>query len=252
MDSKALLRTLTINYGDILVPYIEAYLTAGKFPKEWQITIANTKPDDGFFHPSSDAFATPRSLYLKKKKMDERIRPSAALTKTFACGHMWHGYIENIIEDMGLVQHSNIERYVTTILDGPYGPFTGAGTGDLVGVQIPNKGEWLVDIKTMKKDEFEAGAHAMTYKKWVAQVSCYMDWFELDQAMVLAVCKDSPHQFREYHILKDQNVLDEIYDRWSYTWMCLATNQMPEDKYIPEDPLLLNPGDSVLDILEVK
>lgn len=246
MDSKSLLRTLTVNYGDILTPYIDAYLGAGKLPEKWIIEIPNTKKDDGHFHPSSDAFLSPRDLYVKKRGIQTGPPISAALRKTFDCGHMWHGYIENIVQELGFVSKEDVERKVAVEINGTHGPFVGAGTGDLVGVKIPKQGTWLVDIKTMKKDEFESGAHKLTFKKWEAQVSCYMDWFGLDKAMVLAICKDSPHKFREYKIAKNYDVLAEIYDRWSYTAACLKANLLPDDNYEP-DPLLLNPGDSVLD-----
>jgi hypothetical protein len=102
----------------------------------------------------------------------------------------------------------------------------------------------------MNKTEFEQGANEWTLMKWRAQVSCYMDWFDADKAMILAVCKDSPHQMREYQIQKDGNLLTEIYDRWGYVAACLRENKEPEKAYIyePASPLLLNPGDSVSDV----
>jgi hypothetical protein len=115
-----------------------------------------------------------------------------------------------------------------------------------VDVNIPGQGLWLVDIKTMNKTEFEQGASELTLKKWNAQVSCYMDWLGVEKAFILAVCKDSPHNFREYQIQKDEKLLGEIYGRWIYTQECLDNDIEPEDDYIP-DPLLLNRGDSVLD-----
>lgn len=247
MDQKSLLRTLTINYDQILVPYINAYQAAGKFPKEWTITIPNFKESDGHFHPSSHCFASPRDLYLDIKGLTSKPKPSAALRRTFDCGHMWHGYLEEMLHEMSFVSRENIERYIVKEMEGPYGSFVGAGTGDLVDVEIPNKGSWLVDIKTMNKGEFESGANKFTFMKWEAQVNCYMDWLGAEQAMVLAVCKDSPHNMREYTITRKQDLLDEIYDRWSYTAKCLFWNTLPEDDYTPLDPLLLNPGDSVFD-----
>lgn len=40
-----------------------------------------------------------------------------------------------------------------------------------------------------------------------------MDWLHTDKAFILAVCKDSPHDFREYQIVKDDKLLGEIYER---------------------------------------
>jgi hypothetical protein len=70
-----------------------------------------------------------------------------------------------------------------------------------------------VDIKTMNKVEFGQGASEHTMLKWKAQVSCYMDWLDTEKAFILAVCKDSPHEFREYQIQKDVPLLEEIYGR---------------------------------------
>lgn len=249
MDQRSLLRTLTIGNDSLLVPYIYQYLAAGKFPAELPITIVRYKEDDGHFHPSSDCFATPRDLYLKRKGQLTYPPITAPLRMTFDCGHFWHGYLENIVYDIGFVEADNIERKITKEIEGSNGSFIGAGTGDLVGVNIPNHGKWLVDIKSMRKDEFEAGANKYTYMKWEAQISCYMDWFQMPQAMILAICKDSPHQLREYKIQKNEGLLEEIYSRWSYTQKCIDENILPEEKYQPEDPLLMNPGDSVLDLV---
>lgn len=249
MDQKSILRTLTINKGAILTPYIELYQGARNFPKEWVVTIPNTKEKDGHFHPSSDAFLPPRDLYLKIKGISSSPPPSPALQRTFDCGHMWHGYLEAILMDMDFVNPGNVERKVTQTKIGPYGEFTGSGTGDLVNVKVPGHGDWLVDIKTMNKNEFEAGPNKFTFMKWEAQVSCYMDWFGADQALILAICKDSPHQMREFQIIKNESLLSEIYDRWSYTAKCVRDNVLPEDNYEPIDPTLLNPGDSVLDLI---
>lgn len=60
------------------------------------------------------------------------------------------------------------------------------------------------------------------------------------------MCKDSPHAFREYQIQKDSLLLEEIYDRWNYTQLCLNEDREPDIDYVPE-PLLLNRGDSVFD-----
>lgn len=230
-DSKKLMKTLTAGHGTILVPHINAYQARAKFPPVWNIEIRNEKPDDGKFHPSSDAFTPPLDLWKKKKGLllGQPITP--ALRRTFDCGHMWHGYLQEMLIDMGLVKRENVERYITARRADKHGrPFDCAGTGDLVDVEIPGHGTWLVDIKTMNATEFGQGASDLTLTKWRAQVSCYMDWLDVDKAMILAVCKDSPHDFREYQIQRDDNLLAEIYDRWGYVAQCLRANVEPEDE----------------------
>lgn len=247
-DSKKLRKSMMSGRGSILVPHIERYQWQGKFPKVWNIEIRNDKQPDGYFHPSSDAFMPPTMLHKSMRGMLIKAKPSPALRRTFDCGHMWHGYIQTMLLEMGLVTEGNIERYIACEREGAFGKFVGAGTGDLVNVEIPGHGTWLVDIKTMNKVEFEQGAREFTLKKWQAQVSCYMDWFGADKAMILAISKDSPHDMREYQIIKDVPLLQDIYDRWSYVRWCLDNNEDPTDGNYHVDPVLLNPGDSVLDV----
>ena len=249
MDQKSLLRTLTIGIDSILVPYIDRYLAQGKFPDELPMVLQRNKPSDPYYHPSGDCFVPPRNLVLKRKGIETYPKTGAALRKTFDCGHLWHMYLQGVMQEMGFLTVENTEKPLVRTLEGPYGPFTGAGTADCVDVAIPEKGLWLVDIKTMRKDEFEAGANKYTYMKWEAQVNCYMDWLGVDQAMILAVSKDSPHTMREYKIQKKPELLAEIYERWSFAEKNLREGTIPEEGWMPEDLSLLNPGDSVTDVI---
>jgi len=231
-NSKKLLKTLTAGRGAILAPHINEYQRRGKFPKEWNFTISNYREDDGHFHPSTDAFLKPSILYLAKKGLLLSPNISPNLRRTFDCGHMWHNYLEAIMVDMGFVRPDDVEVYTTHRIVTKRGSAMGAGTGDMVGVNIPGHGQWLVDIKTMNRKQFDQGASEYMFKKWEAQVNCYGDWFGLSNMMILAVCKDSPHDFREYIIPPNQTLLDEIYDRWTYVAQCLRTNTEPDDDYL--------------------
>lgn len=246
LDSRSLLRTLTIGNDSILVPYIDRYLAAGQFPDKLEMTLERNKPSDPYFHPSGDCFTSPRDLYLQKKGELTYPKPTAALRKTFDCGHLWHMYLQGILQEIGFLTKENTEKKVLF----KHKDFIGAGTVDCLDVLIPQRGSWLVDIKTMRKDEFEAGANKYTYMKWEAQVNCYMDWTNRDQAMILAISKDSPHMMREYKIQRNQELLDDIYGRWAFTAKCLELGILPDEGIdVPEDPLLLNPGDSVTDVI---
>ena len=229
MDSKKLRKTMTAGHGAILVPHIEAYQQKAKFPTEWSITIRNEKKDDGHFHPSSHCFMPVRDLWLDRQGRLAKRPISPALRRTFDIGHMIHGYLQSILLDMGLVREENIERYIKQMIFGAHGKCIGAGTGDLIDVAIPGHGNWLVDIKTMGKTEFEQGAREDTLKKWNAQVNCYMDWFQTTKALVLAFSKDSPHDMREYQITRDGTLLMEVYNRWSYVQHCIDEGIEPSE-----------------------
>lgn len=235
MDSSKLLKTLGIGQGNILAPHIDMYLQEGDFPSEWNITIPNFKDDDGWYHPSSHCFASPRLLYYDRGLMRDALRAGlleddialaprkigASLRKTFDCGHMWHGYVGAVLVEMGFVKEENVEQRVKSP------KVKGSGTADLVDVEIPGNGTWLVDMKTMNSSEFNRGANPNTFKKWEAQVNCYMDWVGAERAMILAIQKDSPHNFREYVIEKKPDLLEEIYARWALVEEALAAGTPP-------------------------
>jgi hypothetical protein len=46
--------------------------------------------------------------------------------------------------------------------------------------------------------------------------------------MILAICKDSPHNFREYIIERDDTLLEEIYEKWIYVTHCIDEGTEPE------------------------
>jgi len=227
MDTKKLVRSLMVNQGQILGPIIDQYLSRGKFPPTWELTIENEKEWDPHFHPSSDTFTDVETLYLEKTGQ-LRSRPIGASTrKAFDVGHMWHRYIQNILIEMGLVTEENVERPLQPALFEIKGKtFFGRGTADLVDVMIPGHGQWLVDIKTMRKDSFQIPDEQML-KKYFAQVNLYGDWLKTDKMLILGVCKDSPHDFREWIVPRDESTLNEIYDRWCYVSECIAKETSP-------------------------
>lgn len=230
MDSSKLLRTLTVNKGTILAPLIDQYQARGEFPPSWEISIRNNKVWDPYFHPSSDCFTDPVTLYLEKTDRIRKRKISPNLQRTFDCGHMWHGYIQSILIDMGLVAPSNVEQPLLHEHSSP--SFIGKGTADLVDVHIPGHGYWLVDIKTMRKDDFGAPSE-LTMKKYFAQVNCYGDWLDTEKMLILGICKDSPHEFREWIVQKDTDTLSEIYDRWAYVAECISIGVEPDPDMLP-------------------
>jgi hypothetical protein len=226
LDAKKLMRTLTVGSGTILVPHIDAYQARAKFPPTWTIIIENEKEKDDHFHPSTDCFADVETLYRAKKGQLKPSPISPALRRTFDAGHMWHRYIQNILIDMGFVSPDNVERPLIHEIKTVYGKATCKGTADLVDVRIPGNGYWLVDIKTMGKEQFGAPDEEMM-RKYFAQVNCYGDWLGTDKMMILAICKDSPHDFREFIVPRDQATLDEIYERWTFAQYCIDNNVSP-------------------------
>lgn len=213
--------------GTILVPHIDAYLERGVFPDTWEITIKNKKEAREYgdakirFSAGSDALLSVTDLYKKIKGEAQVEKVSAGLRRTFDCGTMWHEYLGAILVDMKFVDPENVERYLIHRIETDRGIAYGSGMGDLVGVRIPERGEWLVDMKTMNKSSFEGEVPKYLWDKYVAQINLYGDWFGYDKLMILGIEKDSPHRLREWIIPKNQPLIDEIYSRWTYVSDCL-------------------------------
>jgi hypothetical protein len=72
--------------------------------------------------------------------------------------------------------------------------------------------------------------------KWECQMSIYMDFFDLDEAIILGINKDSPHDFKEFTYLRNQPLVEAIYDKWKLVAMCLNEEVEPpvdEDIELP-------------------
>jgi len=232
-NSGKLLKTLTSGQGAILTPHIDAYQERGKFPPKWEIDILNEKPKRADNLPilrfrATDALLTPEELFEKYTKEKEPETISAAMRRTLDCGNMWHGYFQNILLDMGLVKEGNIEKYVIQKIVTKRGYCYGSGQIDLFDVEIPGHGNWLVDFKSMNKLKFDQGLSGDLLLQYTLQVSLYMDWTGAEKGMILAVCKDSPHNLREYQVQLDRSLVDPIYDKWSYVAQCIRAN-LPAD-----------------------
>lgn len=232
MDVRKVLRGLALDNGAILAPHIDIYQERARFPRHWDIRVENFKPDDGDFHPSGHCFMSARELYFNRLPLRDNAEAcvaqreiGATLRRTFDCGHMWHGYLGSILIDMKFVKPENVERHVNYVIGSGC---RGSGTADLVDVSIPNQGTWLVDMKTMNKREFEQKMpNEHTFKKWEAQVNCYMDWVGAERAMILAIEKDSPHRFREFQIQRKPGLLATIYERWQYVTDAMRERNPP-------------------------
>lgn len=219
--------------GELLVPYIDIYQNEGKFPPVWNIQIDNNKRvPDLAFHPSSDCFATPSQLYARLNGQEPKKIPFS-LRRTFDCGHFWHGYYQEMVLDMGYTTKEDIERSVSfSHKDG----WEAKGTADLV-IDLPRKGIWLVDMKTMNDKEYDEGPYEITKKKWAAQVNMYMEWLGIRKCFILAIRKGGTpakgglpsHGLREIPIEYDKGLIEAIYAKWSYVWDCYNKQEEPKD-----------------------
>lgn len=226
IDTKKLSRSLMLGRGAILTPHIDAYQERGKFPETWTLNIHNEKEKRDYgeakvrFSAGSDALPSPDHLLRKIRGQIIEDKISAQLRRTFDCGAMWHDYIGQILVDMDFIDPKGVEQYKIQKIETDHGVAYGSGMGDLVGVKIPGYGDWLIDMKTMKKADFESEPAKYLWDKYVAQINLYGDWFGYDKMMILGIEKDSPHRLREWIIPKDQDLIDQVYDKWTYVMSC--------------------------------
>lgn len=215
--------------GFKLAPHLDKYIGKGDFV--WEFAYEPKQADDAW-HPSGDCTPTLYQLYesaLTRKQEDI----SVSLYKTFMVGHFWHQYIQEILLQGGFCDKEAIEKsgYQSwdSIKGEPMKPFHWVtGSADVAPVRVPKHGEYLLDIKTMNGHDFRGnGMPAWTKDKWECQVNIYMDFFDLERAMILGVMKDSPHDFREFEFERNQDLVDAIYKKWKLVSACLDEGVAP-------------------------
>jgi hypothetical protein len=218
----------------ILVPHINRYLEKGEFPDEWRLSIFPAKPADPFtptFHPSGDCLLCERQLY-KKFTEPRREKENYTSQKNFAVGNFWHAWLQHILVDgLHFSEWKQVERHCEH--DGYQESdllWKGSGSADII-CEIPGHGTYLVDFKTMNERHFKADENVIGYllKKWTYQVNCYMQWLDLDKCVIIGIQKDTPHDFREFVIERDDSLLLPVYDRWTTTALHIRDEVMPLD-----------------------
>jgi hypothetical protein len=212
-----------------VAPLLTHYFSAGSFPDEMPLTIGLNKERDSALHPSSDSLGCARTMYVRRQAPPERH--SGDLQRIFQIGHLYHAWIQHIVcHELELCDPSAVEREFRGTLCGQVADNSldwrtdpviqnsigwMRGFADIVPVEIPGKGNILVDIKTAASFKFkDVPVDDATWEKYHAQCQLYMDWFDTDVAVVLYINKDSPHAFKERVVKRDSKFVDAIYAKW--------------------------------------
>lgn len=209
---------------------------------EWDYKYEPKKGDNAW-HPSGDCTLTPRELFDKAIGATESDPIGAGLRKTFQVGHFWHGYLQHIVvELLGYADWDAIERSGQKVWaeeDGkPKAYHWCRGSADIAPVVIPGQGEFLVDFKTMGSFDFKRTTLPdWSAAKYECQMNIYMDFFDLDQAIIVAINKDSPHELKEFIFDRNQQLIDTIYNKWYYVGECLESGKIPDESEQWELPI---------------
>lgn len=200
---------------EILVPHLNNWFANGKFPDTIPFEVHPNKEKDDAFHPSS-ALACPQVLLAIRHDLMPHEKHDANSQKTFMIGHMYHGLVQWIIVNgLGFATEADIEKehdiHLTTEAGNPYRV---RGFIDVARCVIPGRGTYLVDVKTMHSRMFAVDGLGSLTDKYEAQVKLYLAFEELEDAIILQVQKDGPHQFKEYMVQSDPDFVDGIIAKW--------------------------------------
>lgn len=196
------------------------------------------KEGDDAFHPSGDCTPSVYALWLKATGQMEEEKIGSGLRKTFAVGHFWHAYLQHVtVEILEFADWDAIERRGETRWG--EGPFHWAtGSGDIAPATLPGHGDYLIDFKTMNSFDFRRNDMPdWTADKWECQTNIYMDWFDLERAIIVGIQKDSPHDMKEFEFRRNQPLIDAIYKKWKLVGACIAEGIEPPEDETVELPL---------------
>lgn len=249
-----------------LVPYLDKAIR--KFDKPWEFKY-DTKQGDDAWHPSGDCTPTADELYKKiTNGSASSFNADGGLNKAFQVGHFWHQLLQHIVlEELEFCEAKAIERKglrawdrngfidpedvpiekLDVIKEAGYTkaqwtppPYHWAtGSGDIAPLVLPKGWEGVVDFKTMGSGQY--GRDTTPMPDWCAgkyecQINMYMDFFDLERSLILAINKDSG-AFKEWEFVRNQPLIDRIYDKWKFVSECLDDGSFPEET--TEEPLPL-------------
>ena len=217
--------------NEILVPHLNNWFANAEFDDEipFDIVIHPNKEHDDAFHPSS-ATKCSRVLFADFRGDLPHEKPAADSQKIFMFGHFSHAIIQKIVVELGFTSWEEIEKeydfHFTTEAGNPYRV---RGFIDIARCTVPNRGTYLVDIKTMNARIYaQQTLPESTMEKYEAQVKLYLEFEDLDEAIILAVEKDTPHRFREIIVKRDTDFVDETVERWEDVVDALAQGRVPD------------------------
>lgn len=234
-DKTKLVRNLA--QGNVLVPFLDRAFA--DFDESWEFKYEPKQGDDAW-HPSGDCLPLVSDLYAKARGETEYRSPSGSLRKQFMVGHYWHQLLQYmVVEKLSFgVTWRDIEREGR---DG-WGAFETGTTPSSLIKYMPyhwihgsadicplSTGKWtgLVDFKTMKRTDFNApGLPDWCADKYLCQMQIYMHLFGQDKALIVGINKEDG-QFREYEFTRDQDLIDNIVQKWQYVSELLDAGQAP-------------------------
>ncbi len=238
----------------------------GKGDFVWEYKYEPKKEDDAW-HPSSHCTPSPAELYHyaidSQQALTQEGQPNDGsapiqknrpkgftpdLYKTFQVGHFWHAYLQHLlVHKLEFCDEAAIERRGQRAWPPPRDDSEGVaavrpfhwvtGSADVAPCEVPNYGSYLIDFKTMGAFAYKPNIPpGDTIVKWECQLNVYMDFFDLEKALIVGILKDSPHSFKEFEFHRNQDLIDALYSKWRLVSECLDEKVEPPIDEVIELP----------------
>jgi hypothetical protein len=232
------------------------------FDEAWEFKY-EPKTGDTAWHPSGHCVSKPTELYeyaqARLNGESGREAPGIAFRKAGHVGHFWHQLLQYVtVEKLGFATWNEIEAIGKRVWkwdleykdcthqncgsghgencaawglksSAPHPYHWATGAADIAPCHIPKHGDYLVDFKTMSSQHYRSPSLPEFFAlKYECQINIYMDWFDLEKGLIVAIQKESPHDFREVEFRRDQELIDAIYAKWQFVSDCLDAGEAPD------------------------
>ena len=235
-----------------LVPKLDKAIAG--FDEEWDFHY-EPKVHDLYWHPSGHCMPKVSALYdLALERLNDGVNEEheRSMRKYGPVGHFWHQFLQHIMVRYDMVPQNAIERRGTkgwALLyrectqncvgghgedcaawanDG-YKPWN-ACTGSADVAPWNHKGhDYIVDFKTMGSRSFQRPNLPEGFaEKYTCQMNIYMDFFNYERALIVAINKDTPHDFKEFEFRRDDKLVEAIYAKWKFVAECIEAGERPD------------------------
>jgi len=216
---------------DIVLPYLELAMMSDKWPDHYTVDIdsspyyglTETGEPDGYFHPSTHPLCPPRQLYYmmhpEHRSQMVRERNTTTSAMTLSMGSALHGIVQTQLQMIGLLvpekteveyilHEHHVRGKIDFILDLP------DGEKNLVG-----------EMKTQNSFGFKK--QEKVKPEWDAQLSLAEYSQNADHGVLILVEAGWPYSLREFAHKRNDNLLDEIFDKFSLVHQAIESNEPP-------------------------
>jgi hypothetical protein len=225
----------TLGNRDLILPYFEAGVLSERWPDHYDIRV-DSRPyyglGDGYFHPSTHPLMGERELYYRFHPATKDLlvpeRRSLTDEMSLCMGSAGHAVLQTHMTMAGLVKDADdIEReYINE-------EHHVRGRIDWL-VDHPNGMRLVTEFKTRmsyrytRQDEPEPS--------WLAQLNLALDAMDEDLGVLLMMESAWPWRFVEFHVKRDQALLDSIYAKFDRVRAAIANNEPPRHCCSPDSP----------------